>query len=77
MEVFEGIKTLIMLLIVFTAISVLPFIVIFWFVTDEGKKNKLLGLVLAFIGSVFLFWMWGSQFSGWDRSIGKISLLFS
>jgi ABC-type maltose transport system permease subunit len=77
MEVFEAIKTLIILIILFTAMSALPFFVIFWFITNEGKKNKFLGLVLAFIGSVFLFWMWGSQFSGWDRSIGKISLLFS
>ena len=77
MELFEAIQTLIFLIIIFIVETALIFGVLFMVITDEGKKNKFLGLVLAFIASVVIFWMWGSQFPGWDRSIGKISYLFT
>ena len=77
MELFEAIKSLIVLIILFSFMSILPSFVIYWLITDEGKKNKFLGLMSAFFGSIFIFWMWGSQFPGWERSIGKISYLFS
>jgi len=38
MELFEAIKSLIVLIILFSFMSILPSFVIYWLITDEGKK---------------------------------------
>jgi hypothetical protein len=52
-------------------------VILYGLFTDFDNKNRLVGAVLAFIGSIAAFWLLFSDSPGWDRTIGKISSLFS
>jgi ABC-type maltose transport system permease subunit len=73
----EAIALIIGLIIVFVVSCFATWVILYGLFTDFDNKNRLVGAVLAFIGSIAAFWLLFSDSPGWDRTIGKISSLFS
>ena len=73
----EAIALLIGLIIVFVVSCFVMWFILYGLITDFGEKHRLVGAVLAFIVSIAVFWFLYSDAPGWDRTIGKISSLFS
>ena len=73
----EAIALIIGLIIVFVVSCSAIWFILWGAFTDFGEKHRLVGAVLAFIVSIAVFWFLYSDAPGWDRTIGKISSLFS